>query len=173
MTKKTTALLVAFLLLAGNETSPAQDATTDLVGKRVRLITREPRDTKIFGQVLRVDSSTIVLREHSGAPETSVPVGSVARLDVSGRKLRGPVKNAAIGAFSGTMAGVALISTCKEDEDNCHRDAFVAGSVLAVGGALVGFIYGTTHADSWERVNIHDLSVTLSTSGRVLLTANF
>ena len=175
MTRNAVLFAAVALLVIRSGPACAQLEATDIVGERVRLMIRESRDTKIVGKVLRVDGDVIVLREHVGASETRVRIPDLARLDVSTRKRRGPMKNAAIGFVSGTMAGVAYASVCEYNDEDCGWDAIAGGSVLAVGGALVGFFYGTTHADTWEKADLTNLGVALSISptGRLLLTASF
>lgn len=160
-------------LLASASPTHAQVSPDSIVGEHIRLMTRDARDRKFVGQALRVDEGRIYLREHVGAPETSISIDSITRLDIRTRQRRDPLKNAAIGIVSGSMAGVALYSMCDHNEDICRRDAFVTGGVLAAAGALVGFIYGTTHANVWEQSHLADLGLTVSQNGGLRLTASF
>ena len=135
---------------------PAQgeDAPIGLsVGARVRLTAPSVSRRTLVGELVRQDGTALDIRQADGS-STSVPISSIARLQVSSGKKR----HILLGAFCGAALGVGytLIALrcrhpgyCEDNAGFIHAGLVVLGGGGAITGALVGTVVRT---EQWTTV---------------------
>ena len=174
--ERTTILFATVLLfLVSNNITMAQEDTSNLVGERVRVMTREAPTRRLVGRVVGVEDNMILLRTPSVVSKIKIPLQSIVRFDVSRHKRRGPFRNAGIGLVSGAMTGLAVVTVCELGDKSCLLEGLATGGVLGMTGALVGLFYGMSYTETWESRNLCDLrfSTAISPSRKVAVTVDF
>lgn len=152
-------VLSLLLLLSGpSVASLAAQRLPDVEpGTRVRLTAPELRKEQVTGDVLFMNSDTLVIELRNGE-NVEVPVASVERLEIS----RGPeygkglLRGAKYGALTGVGVGALffLEGVVFDDDGGFYLIAvpFLTG-VAAVSGALVGGLVGTIFPpETWEEI---------------------
>ncbi len=128
----------------------------------------------IVGTLMSVSGDSLLLSVDGGAGPVSLPLISVSRIQVRGRKpARG--RGAAIGALAGGVMGfVGSLTTYEECEGFCPADLGRGGTAVASGlvfgalGAGVGYLVGNfVTVDRWVDVPLDrvQMDVTASPGG--------
>lgn len=137
---------------------PAQgeDSLSGLsVGARVRLTAPSVSRRPLVGELVRQHSTALEISQEDGS-SASVPVRSIAKLQVSSGKKRKTL----LGAFCGTALGVGitLIALRCQNPGYCEDTAghIKAGLVvLGGGGAAIGAVAGTIiRTEQWTTVPV-------------------
>ncbi len=127
----------------------------------------------LIGTVDRADESGIVLREEGGGAVTDIPASVIVRAEVSRGAIssrEGAVRGMRTGGIAGSLLGAAggfgwaLAQNAYLTEDSPDRwnplQASAKGLVVGgVPGLLLGWVFGATSSERWERVPLPLLSV--------------
>ena len=153
-----TLLALAHTLGASTEAA-AQDTPPIAVGERVRVSTESGATHE--GLVSMATSGVIEVRDEEGS-QSSVPLSTVTRLEVS----RGQQSKGVIGFWVGAGAGVlGTLAYCSGGNCALFDDDFTAAAALlfGTGGGLVGALVGwSIKTDRWEGVPLERLRVSLA-----------
>lgn len=142
------ALLIMALPARGEETRSGLS-----VGARLRLTAPSVARRPLVGQLVRQNDVALEIRRADGS-SASVPIGSIAKLQVSsGRK-----RHTLAGAFGGAALGVGftLIALRCKHPGFCDDDFTNAGLVVfGGGGAALGAVVGTVvRTEEWTTVSL-------------------
>ncbi|MFN2400224.1 MAG: hypothetical protein ABR543_16540 [Gemmatimonadaceae bacterium] len=191
---KSLSLALAFgVLTLTAATSEAQEVLPVGLGSRVRVSlaaadgasrmsypSHKPSDTNVrIGTIASISADTLVIREGKDGALHTIPIDSVARLEMSrGRGMNGRnmVAGALLGFAVGAAIGVATASKGSSCDENsiCFEEDFapMGGALVGgLGGALVGTLIGAAMAgERWQTVKLASprSSFRLDASGRGL-----
>ena len=171
-------LTAAALLLALQAPVLAQESGVVQPGSRVRVIhhcteTYDPGERREqveceeqTGTVASLNSDSLVLNVNNKGTFSSIPLGTVSRLQLStgrgGAGARGALYGGLAGAFVGGLAGLAVCSSV-EDSNNSPGACAVGGALaVSIPGALVGLMIGhSIGKEKWVDVPVEGIAMSL------------
>lgn len=149
-------------------------------GDRVRVVVPELRNGRFEARVAATTDSTVTLYSAALRPrEQSLPLSSIAHLEISEGEKTKVARNAGIGLLMGAGLG-AIFGYAAGDDTSCFI-CFSAEEKAAVGaiglgaiGLLVGGISGaTTREETWRPVSVDRLGLGIAPDGRPGLVLAF
>lgn len=152
-------LAMILLLVAGFAIPPPLLAQTPEAGQRIRVTAPEVLTERRVGQLLWLDSDSLVLTgaDTAQAERCVVPPEAITRLEVFEGRRAHPGSGLLIGAGTGLASGLVGISgdgTCSGSGNYGELCAiFVTGTTLA--GGLLGLLVGAmVHTDRWTSIPV-------------------
>ncbi len=168
------------LLLITRVTGLVAQHTLVTPGARVRVSAPTVAERPLLGTVVALEVETLIVDAQHYAHPLTLPLASLAWLEVSrGQKSR-TVRGAGIGFLVGGAAGLATAAIVCAIAGDCDPDSSYTGlvyaslGVLGAGvGALTGAIIGSTiKVDRWLDVPLDRIRISLTPSERLGLTVS-
>jgi hypothetical protein len=129
-------------------------------GTRIRVYSPALDKGPIVGTLLSVDSEALRLRGANAESATTIPVASLARLEVAAGKRQHKAQGALLGFVVGALAGAVLGAATYSDK-SCVEFCFGPGLDAAVGGILGGVVgtvagisIGARSVETWVPVSV-------------------
>jgi hypothetical protein len=155
---------LALLLLSHAQRAALADELPPLaVGTRLRVTT----DHRLVGRLVAQDERSLTLQIQENKAPVVVPRTAISRVEESlrpGRKGRGALIGAALGAGAAAVLGVAAGDDCSGDELLCYSHgevALVSAALLVPLGTLIGAL--ASPGERWRPVSSgHRVGVSLA-----------
>lgn len=129
-------VLAALFLPGSSKALAAPEPPVPAPGDRVRLLVFDERP--IVGRLLALDSLDVEVSAEPDSARRSVPLSSIAAMDVE--RTHGRVRfGAALGFVAGGVAGILLQSVSNEADAGEPATTFITGAAI---GTVVGAILG-------------------------------
>ena len=141
-----TILLVLVASVVGH--AFAQGTALSTAGQRVRVSASNLGRGRLAAQFTALEGSTLVVTADS---TVRIPLEDVTRLEIWRGKRSHPVLGAALGFFTGALAGLAVAGAFPEGED--REEMVIYPAIGAAGGLLLGTGIGfAVRTDRWAAV---------------------
>jgi len=152
MTKTGIACAAALLLVLSGADAGAGQATRLVPGARVRVAAPPGVPQRSTARIVAVSADTLILADLGGVPRQSVPLVSIASLEVS--RGRTALRDAGIGFLAGAAIGAVIGAASSRPEDFLGQGAgaVLGATLFGATGVVVGVIVGSSH-ERWQRVN--------------------